>query len=338
MGRPALVAIAAMNAITGLVAAVVLAPVAFGADAGFYRDCAMGVGAPGCASSLYSPLAAIVAWPLTLLSPLGAALVMSGIGASILVAGVIIETRGRAPVDRLLVLVAAAGFAPVVHELLLGQISFPLAATVFLAARRPDGYRTGIPLGIALAIAPKPLLVPVLGWMLVRRRKALAGAVAAAAVVTGAAVLVAGTAAYGTWLSTLLGLGRESVAGTAALSTHGNLSIWPLDPPRLVVALAVLAGAAWCVLRDEERGFVAAILAGLVLSPYTGLYAGTVLLLAVRPALGFAPRATRLLALGANVCLAMLTALVPWAAAGVAVAAWPSGWIPRRRSPGRPEA
>jgi hypothetical protein len=69
------------------------------------------------------------------------------------VTGVYLETRGQAPIDRLLVLVAAAGFAPVVHELLLlGQISFPLAATVFLVARRPDGYRNGIPLGIALVM------------------------------------------------------------------------------------------------------------------------------------------------------------------------------------------
>jgi hypothetical protein len=73
------VAIAAMNAITGVVVAVLLAPAALGADAGFYRDCAMSGGSQGC-GSLYPPLAAIVAWPLTLLSPLGAALVMSGMG------------------------------------------------------------------------------------------------------------------------------------------------------------------------------------------------------------------------------------------------------------------
>lgn len=319
-----------MNAITGVAVAILLAPLALGADAGFYRDCALTGGAQGC-GSLYPPLAAIVAWPLTLLSPMGAALVMSGIGASILVVGVLLETRGRAPVDRLLVLVAAAGFAPVVHELLLGQITFPLAATVYPVARRPDRYRTGIPLGVALAIAPKPLLVPILGWMLIRRPRALAAAVLSAAVVTAAAMLVAGPSAYGAWLSTLLGLGRDSVAGTAALSTHGNLSIWPLDPLRLAVALAVLAGAVWCVVRDEARGFVAAILAGLVLSPYTGLYACTVLLLAVRPAVGFAPRATRLLALVASISFAMLTALVPWAVAGLAVAAWPRRWAVRRR-------
>ncbi len=32
------------------------------------------------------------------------------------------------------------------------------------------------PLGIALALIPKPLLLPVLLWMLVRRRQALLGA------------------------------------------------------------------------------------------------------------------------------------------------------------------
>ncbi len=248
---------------------------------------------------------------------------MSSIGLAILLAGVAIETRGQARLDRLLVLLAVLGFAPVVHELLLGHVTLPIAATIYLVARRGDAYRNGIPLGVALAIAPKPILALVVVWMLVWRRRALAGAILAAAALTAVALAVASPDAYVAWLSVLLGLGRDSVAGTAPLATHGNLSLWPLDAPKLAAALVVAATALWAILRDEARGFVAALLAGLVLAPYTGLYACTMLLLAVRPALGFAPRATRLLALGANICLTMLAALVPWAAAGVAVAAWP---------------
>lgn len=335
MGRPTLFAIAVMNVITGLVVLVLLAPLAAGADAGFYRDCAMAGATKGC-GGLYPPLTALVTWPLTLLPPSGAAVVMSSIGLAILLVGVVVETRGLARLDRLLVLLAVLGFAPVVHELLLGQVTLPLAATIYLVARRDDAFRNGIPLGIALAIAPKPILALVVVWMLVWRRRALAGSILAALAMTAVAVVVASPDAYVAWLSILLGLGRDSVAGTAPLATHGNLSLWPLDAPKLALALLVAAAAVWAILRDEARGFVAALLAGLVLAPYTGLYAATVLLLAVRPALGFAPRATRLLALGANICLAMLTALVAWAAVALAVAALPSGRGSWRRPPGAP--
>lgn len=333
MGRPALVAIAAMNAITGVVVAVMLAPLAAGADAGFYRDCAMAGATKGC-GGLYPPLTALVAWPLTLLPPAGAAIVMSSIGLAILFVGFVIETRGEALLDRALVLVAVLGFAPVVHELLLGQVTLPIAATIYLVARRGDAYRNGIPLGIALAIAPKPILFLVVVWMLVWRRRALAGAILAAVAMTAAALVVASPDAYAAWLGILFGLGRDSVAGVAPLATHGNLSLWPLDAPKLAVALVVAATVVWIILRDDTRGFVAAVLAGLVLAPYTGLYAGTMLLLAVRPALRFAPRVTRLLALAANICFAMLFALVPWATVGVAAAAWPSGPRLRRRPQG----
>lgn len=60
MGRPTLFAIAVMNVITGLVVLVLLAPLAAGADAGFYRDCAMAGATKGCGGStrrsrLWSP-------------------------------------------------------------------------------------------------------------------------------------------------------------------------------------------------------------------------------------------------------------------------------------------
>ena len=65
-GRPTLVAVAAMNAIAGLATAAILAPHSFGADADTFRRCALIVteGRIDC-GFLYSPLAALVARPLT---------------------------------------------------------------------------------------------------------------------------------------------------------------------------------------------------------------------------------------------------------------------------------
>jgi hypothetical protein len=312
-GRPTLAAVAAMNAITGLAVVVVLAPVALGADAGTYRRCAQFAadGRLDC-GTLYPPLAALAFRPLTLLSPAAAGIVMTLLGLAILLTGVWLETRGRAPVDRVLVAVAALGFAPVVYELLLGQVTFLIAAALYPVARRADAFWTGIPVGIALALAPKPLLLLVVVWMLVWRRRALTAAMLVALALTGLGVVLMGPDQYRQWLSVLTGAGGQSVSGTFVLSLKGNFSLWPLDPVRIVVAAAVAAATLWTILKDPSRGFVAALLASLLLAPYTGLYSATILLLAVKPALEFAPRATRVLALTANLVLALLPGLGAW--------------------------
>jgi len=107
------------------------------------------------------------------------------------------------------------------------------------------------------------------------------------------------------------------VAGTFGPSLHGNFSIWPLNPATLLLACAVAAATLWAILRDPARGLVAALLAGLLLAPYSLLYAFSILLLAVKPALAFAPRATRALALSANLAGAFLHILTAWAVAGL---------------------
>ena len=68
--------------------------------------------------------------PLTWVSPTAASIVMTSIGLGILMIGVWLETRGQAPLDRVLVAVAAVCFAPVVYELLLGQVTFLISAAL----------------------------------------------------------------------------------------------------------------------------------------------------------------------------------------------------------------
>jgi hypothetical protein len=246
-------------------------------------------------------------------------LAMTLIGAGILLIGVMIETRGKAAIDRVLVAVAALTFAPVVYELLLGQTTLLIAAALYPLARRPDGFRNGIPFGIALALAPKPLLFPVLVWMLVWRRHALLTTVLTSLTLTGFGVVVLGSDQYRDWLSILTGAGRETVAGTFVLSLRdmGNFSLWPLNPATFVLACAVAGATLWTIVRDPSRGFVAALLAGLLLAPYSLLYAFSILLLAVKPALAFAPRATRALALTANLVGIFLAVVTAWSVAGL---------------------
>jgi hypothetical protein len=250
--------------------------------------------------------------PLTWVDPTTASLAMTVIGIAILLAGVRLDTRGLAPMDRVLVLVAAITFAPVVCELIFGQVTLLIAASIYPLARRRDGFTNGIPLGIALALAPKPLLLPVLFWMLAWRRGALVATLATAAALTCLGVALAGPDQYSRWLSVITAAGSQSAAGTLQLSLSGNYSLWPLTPWTLPLAGAVVVATVWTILRDPSRGFVAAILGGLLLAPYTGLYAASILLLVVRPALEFAPRATRVLALTANLALGLLFGLGAW--------------------------
>jgi hypothetical protein len=319
-GRPTLFAVAVMNAITGVGVAATISADVFGADSGVYRRCALllAEGGTDFCGMLYSPLTALVARPLTWVSPTTAMVAMTLIGVAILLTGVALETRGQATIDRVLVAVSALTFAPVVYELLLGQTTLLIAAALYPLSRRPNGFRNGIPFGIALALAPKPLLFPILVWMLVWRRRALMATMLTTLALTLVGIALVGLDQYREWISVLTGAGRESVAGTFGLSLHGNFSIWPLNPATVVLACAVAAVTLWAILRDPSRGFVASLLAGLLLAPYSGLYAFSILLLAVKPALAFAPRATRALALTANLAGALVGVLTAWTMAGLA--------------------
>jgi hypothetical protein len=336
-GRPPLLAVAAMNAITGLAIALTLAPDWFGTDASTYRACAAAAAAGADCVFLYPPLAAHVALPLTWVDAPVASAAMTLIGSAVLLAGVRLETRGLAPIDRALILIAAVTFAPVVFELILGQVTLLIAAAIHVVVRREDGIRNGIPLGIALAVAPKPLLLPLLLWALVWRRRSLLGVVVTALGLTFLGILLAGPDPYQRWLQVVTGVGSQTAGGTYALSLYGNHSLWPLTAWTLPLALAVGLATGWTIVRDPTRGFVVAILAGLMLAPYTGLYGASMLLVAVRPALAFAPRATRALALTANLALGLLFGLAPWGALGVLACLPPfarrRGW--RAREPSR---
>jgi len=318
--RPTLLAVATMNAITGLAALLVLAPISFGLDAEAYRRGALAVAAGGYDQDfLYSPLAALLATPLTWVPEAAAAVVMAAIGLAVLSLGIVVETRGLRALDRLLVAVAVLGFIPVVNELLLGQTTLLVAATLWPVARWRDRTGHGIAFGIAMALAPKPALLPILVWMLVRRRRALLGTLLAALVTGLVGLLAAGVDAHLRWLEVL------TRAGT--LERHGNVSLWTggLTPWSAALAVVVIAAAAWCVWRSEDGGLIAALVAGLLLAPYTLVYAVSILLLVVRSALRIAPWSTRLLALIANPALIAVPAA--WLGAcllGLAVATRPA--------------
>ena len=151
--------------------------------------------------------------------------------------------------------------------------------------------------------------------MLVWRRQALLATIGTAAVVTLAGVALLGTDIHRLWVDALVGTGQIVRPGNLALTALGN----PVVAVPLAIAAAALA--LWAIIRDDRRGFVAALLVALLVAPFTLMYQVSILLLAVRPALAVAPSATRVLALIANP--AVLVAFVPWTGAGLlAIAPW----------------
>jgi hypothetical protein len=238
---------------------------------------------------------------------------------ALLLAGVRVATRGFSTRRRVMVGVASVTFLPIVHDLLLGNVTVALAAVIALVAWSRDRAVTGIPLGIVLAAVPKPVLVPVLIWTLLWRRRAALTALVVAAVASLATLVIAGPDATAAWFAAL----RDP-----PILSGGNfaLSSWP-TLPAAAAAVATIVATVIALRRGEGPGLVAALCCGLLVSNYTVLYGAGVLLAAVPVLARAAPRATAALALLAPIGLIAVFPL--WVASLIAVAlavpveAWP---------------
>ncbi len=272
---------------------------------------------------LYSPLAAALTVPALALPTDVAVVAWLAVKIALLAVGTAVATRGRARVDRLLLGVAVIGFLPILYDLELGNVTVIVLVSVAAIAWTPDRIATGIPLGLILATAPKPQLIPVLVWLAVVHRRALVGAAVTAVLATLVGLALTGPAAYTAWV--------DALRAPAYLNSGDviNLALWSL-PPIVSIPCAVAATAAFAMAlrRGYWPGLIAAICLGLLLAPYTLIY-GAGLLPVTAPAMGRAStRATLALALTAPVALVLafpawvglvlaMTVLVP-------AAAWPT--------------
>ena len=223
---------------------------------------------------LWSPLAAFLGAPLSLLPfalvACGWALVKLAI-----VAGVVWRVPGPWQV-RLLLAVAVATSLPVVQDIVLGNVMVPLGVAILLVIAGPRRLATGIPLGVMIAITPKPFALPILAWILFQRREAAVGVALGAGVSLGVALLV--TCDLGSWLAAL------SAGMRFATPFTGNIA----PPAALLPFMAILTAAVLVALRNRpDAGAVAALACGFLVSPWAGLnaLAPLVLLLARHGAL-----------------------------------------------------
>jgi glycosyl transferase family 87 len=311
--RPALAAVAVLSVVAGVAFVVVSAPFSWTADVHRNLTAARSLldGTFGRVTDyFYSPLAAALTIPALAVPEAWAVGGWLALKIAILLAGTAWATRGLETVDRLLAAVAVVGFLPIVHDLELGNVTVIVVAAVALVAWRSDAATAGLLLGLVLATAPKPGLVPVLVWMLLQRPKALLGAGVTAVVGLLATWLAVGPAPFAAWWDAL----RSSpnlVAGNFALS--GLSPVIAAASSVAVVGLTIVA-----LRRGPVPGLIAAIACGLLVSPYTVLYAAGLFLVVAPAAALAAPRATLALALLAPIGL--VTLFPVWVAATIVVA------------------
>jgi glycosyl transferase family 87 len=185
--------------------------------------------------------------------------------------------------DRSLAFGLAAFFPPAMHDLMIGNVStFTLAVEVMLLRLRPAV--AGSAFGLLLLLVPKPHLVPILAWLLLRQTRT--GLIALG---VGGAGVVAGLAVFGMdpWLG-FIGTLREPLGRdfTANIALSGILG-----PVGVVVSGLLAAGLfGMAVLRRGPEGLGYAILSGIVLGPYTFIHYLVGLLVAAEPMLRARPR------------------------------------------------
>jgi hypothetical protein len=231
----------------------------------------------------YSPWAAALFVPLAGLSETAAVWVWLGIKAAV-VGIVAVGLRRRWTGDaRWLVAGMVLLFPPIWHDLALGNVSvFTVAVLAVLLSRR-DGFG-GVAFGLLLLLAPKPHLLPLALWLLVRRPRDGVAALATLGVGVVAGMAVFGIDRLVEWIATF----REPLERTFTANVGFSGLLGPAGVV-VGVAVAVVVGAA-ALLRRGDIGLGLALVSGIVLGPYTFIHYLSGLVVVVDPVLRSKPR------------------------------------------------
>lgn len=231
----------------------------------------------------YSPWAAVLFAPLAGLSETAAVWVWLALKVVVVVLVAAALAR-RWPRDTAwLVAGMVLFFPPIWHDLALGNVSvFTVAVLTVLLARR-DGVG-GLAFGLLLLLAPKPHLLPVALWLLLRRPRDGVAAIATMAVGALAGVLVFGPTLWLDWLGTF----REPLERTFTANIGFSGLLGPVGVVIGVVAAAVIGAAA--LLRRGDIGLGLSLVSGIVLGPYTFIHYLSGLVVVIDPVLRARPR------------------------------------------------
>jgi hypothetical protein len=233
----------------------------------------------------YTPLGALAFSPLSALSEGAAVIAWLVVKLAALVVAATWFARAWPAADRLLVAGLVLLFPPVIHDLMIGNVS-TLTLLIYVAVARWQDPRGGIALGLMVILAPKPHLIPLLAWMAVRRPRDFAAAAATVVAGAGIGLLIFGPQPWLEFAGTLL----EPLSHTFTANIGFSALLGPAGVVVGLVVAAALLGLA-LVKRGPDRGLGLAIVAGIALGPYTFIHYLVGTLVAVEPLLRSRPRA-----------------------------------------------
>jgi hypothetical protein len=231
----------------------------------------------------YTPLGALLFTPLVPLSEDVAAWAWLGFKLAVLVVAAVWFARPWTGSRRWLVALAVLAFPPIIHDLVIGNVS-TITLLVLLAVGRWRDPRGGIAIGLLTVLMPKPHLIPVLAYLAIRRPRDFAAS--AATMLVG---VVIGLAIFGAdpWLTFVETL-REPLERTFTANVGFSGLLGPLGViVGMGVAVVVFVGGA---LMGGARGYGMAILSGILAGPYTFIHYLAGSLVAVEPVLRTRPR------------------------------------------------
>ena len=174
---------------------------------------------------LYPPLAAILAGPLTHLDFLALSIAYALLKVAIAVAGVLTIGQALTRWQQLAAILIVVLCLPFLHDVMLGNANVLLVGAMVPALFGRDRTRNGILLGLATAIFAKPLVLPVLLWLLVWRRQTWRGTVLTGLAATAVGAVVAGPSKYADWVQALLAGGSRFSVPFAG--NHGVTALVP---------------------------------------------------------------------------------------------------------------
>ena len=157
---------------------------------------------------------------------------------------------------------------PVFYDLMTGNVTslYVGAIAIRMASRR---WAAGVPLGVILAIAPKPALAPFVFLLLVKNSRQTLVPIVVALAITAATLVGVGPAAFVEYLAALLDSQRQ-LAGW----TGGNLGLARAGLPVVIGGLVVATVAVITAARflTPDRAVALGLGAGPLVQPTIGYY------------------------------------------------------------------
>lgn len=231
----------------------------------------------------YTPLGALVWAPLIGVDELAAFWAWTGFKLASLAGTAAWLSAPWAGRERWLVALAVITFPPIVHDLVIGNVS-TLTVLAYLAVARWRDPRGGIALGLLAILMPKPHLVPVFLFLAIRRPRDFVTVVA-----TMTLGLVVGVGIFGLdpWLAFIDTL-REPLERTFTANIGFSALLGPAGVVIGFVVAAVMLAAG--IRMGGARGYGLSIISGIVMGPYTFIHYLAGAIVAAEPVLRTRPR------------------------------------------------